>query len=107
MIGKGKRTGNNFGKQLDEVIDFKEKAKLNVRKSGKDYAIEATRLASYVNKKLEKCLEKLADEKNTEETNIALADEIYQALVETNLTSLEKSKEDYDFWFDWNEKFNS
>ena len=102
-----KSNNDNFGKQLDEVIRFKEKSKVNVRKSANDYIDEAERLAVYVMKRLEKNINKLSDTNITNAETLKVADEIYQVLVETNITKLEKCKEEYDFWDDWNNKFNS
>lgn len=98
--------GKNLGRQLEEIVKLKNKAEVQTDKLGKEYVLTTAKVARNVITQLQKELS-LLDDKDTKETSIEIADAIYKILVETNYTTLEKIKDNYDVWSDLNEKFNS
>ena len=98
--------GKNLGRQLEEIVKLKNKAEVQTDKLGKEYVLTTTKVARNVITQLQNELS-LLDDKDTKETSIEIADAIYKILVETNYTTLEKIKDNYDVWSDLNEKFNS
>ena len=98
--------GTNFGSIDNHFIIKQNKEEVQTDKLGKGYVLTTTKVARNVRTQLQKELS-LLDDKDTKETSIEIADAIYKILVETNYTTLEKIKDNYDVWSDLNEKFNS
>ena len=89
---------------LEAVIKYQEKTKIYAEKSEKDYIDVSLKYAQQIYNGLQKCLQEAEDE--TKDL-VDIADKIYDILMETNFKSLDKVKEDFEHWYDWNQKFNT
>ena len=104
-LRKGRRiTNKNLGERIQEVAKFQEKTKVYVNKTQDAYIDTSIKYAKQVANQLERCLQEV---QNNPEKQLEVADRIFDILIEANYTKLEKAKEDFEFYYDWNEKFNS
>lgn len=104
-IKRGKvKNQRSLGQSIEEVVKFQEKSKVNCIKSEKDFVTVALKYGQQIASQLEKCLSEVG---KTSEDDLELAGRIYSILMDTNLDKLENCKNEFEFWYDWNQKFNS
>lgn len=96
----------NLGDSLEEIMKFKTKAGKEYKRSKEDYCNLTVKAAKSVVNELDNILGKL-DNNMDEDTYILLCDKIFSLLVEREYKQLDKSKNDFDYWSDINDKFNS
>ena len=99
------RGRRSLGKELEEILEIKQKAERNTKLAREDFTNLSIRTAEQVCKQLTKLLEQL--NQADVETKTEIAEDIYKLLVESDLRKLEKYKDNYDGWKDLNDKFNS
>ena len=98
------RKRKNLGDQISEIAKLKDKARsLNI-KTTENYIFETKKVCKSVLNKLTHELDKFEKDNQDE---IEICDNIVKILLETDYISLEKAKDEYDFWSDLNDKFNS
>lgn len=100
------RRNKNLGDAVEELMKFKTKAEKEFKKTQEDYCNLSIKAAQSTVKELQKCLDLLQDSK-TNENIITVCDQIFNCLVEKEHNQLDKIKNDYDYWSDINDKFNS
>lgn len=96
----------SLGDSVEEIMRFKEKTGREYKKTQEEYCNLCIRAAQSTIKELQKDIEML-NNKSLDEGVIAVCDKIFATLVEAPHKQLEKVKDDFDYWSDMNDKFNS
>ncbi len=93
------------GQIIEQIVKLKKDAEFYARENREAYVTETIKEAQSTVKRLTERLDKLSNIKE-EGPAIKLVDELFSILFE-NHKNLDKIENDYTFWEDLNNKFNS
>lgn len=93
-----------FAQKVEEVSKYLEKAKVNAPKAKDHYVETSIRFAKQVCNQLASNLQRL-DSETTDPLEVA--DRVFDILMETDFRKLESAKNNFEFWYEEDQKYNS